>query len=71
MSKRLKPCPFCGGKADGPRVCMGLVHPEKIPALWIIECKKCNAEVYSSESEEATTKAWNTRAEQAIKEIKQ
>jgi len=52
MSKQLKPCPFCGGKAS---VC-----------LFSVSCEDCNAttgpETYDTMADDAPwVTAWNTR----------
>lgn len=53
---KLKPCPFCGGKADF--------------ATWIFEggkkeysvmCDDCDADVYSCETKEEAAEKWNRR----------
>lgn len=62
MGNKLKPCPFCGGKAS-----VFEYIPDKAVA---IRCDRCGATVYSSaasNSEEMLTAKWNHR--QAIKEI--
>ena len=53
----LKPCPFCGGKAN----------KVKFGQIQMFECKKCRAVVSfcGAESEPKATKAWNRRAENA------
>lgn len=55
-ANKLKPCPFCGGKAHIMK--MGYPH-------WIY-CEKCGAKVHGGvvgekEGEEASIKAWNRR----------
>lgn len=49
---KLKPCPFCGGKAivDGCD-----------DTLWIVICKECNASIGYKETEQEAIDAWNTR----------
>lgn len=53
---KLKPCPFCGGKA---RI-MNAGYPH-----WVY-CTKCGAKVhggkFGEEGEKASKKAWNRRA---------
>ena len=53
---KLKPCPFCGGKAGF--------------ATWILEggkkeysvmCDGCDADVYPCETKEAAAEKWNRR----------
>lgn len=62
MECKLKPCPFCGGKAS-----VFEYIPDKAVA---IRCDRCGATVYSSaasDSEEMLTAKWNHR--QAITDI--
>lgn len=57
MSKlpQLKPCPFCGGKAQlKPMGGKGSTH------AWI-ECSKCEAEINWYTTLEAAIEAWNQR----------
>ncbi len=57
MNVKLKPCPFCGGKAE---VLNGCTCYE--PDDYWISCKKCEAETRIYDSEAAAIAAWNTRA---------
>ena len=52
--EKLKPCPFCGEKAEL------LVVPDK-SMKWLVRCKKCfaNNGVFSSDHD--AVEAWNTR----------
>ena len=62
MGNKLKPCPFCGGKAS-----VFEYIPDKTVA---IRCDRCGATIYhsaASYAEEMLTAKWNHR--QAIKEI--
>lgn len=54
MNDKLKPCPFCGGKAiiDGCD-----------ETLWITICKKCNASIDYKETKQDAIDAWNRRIE--------
>lgn len=54
MSDKLKPCPFCGGKAiiDGCD-----------DTLWIVICKECNASIGYKETEQEAIDAWNSRVQ--------
>ena len=61
-NKKLKPCPFCGGKAS-----IYTYIPDKTVA---IRCDRCGATIYSSAAsdlEEVIIRKWNHR--QAITEI--
>ena len=56
----LKPCPFCGGKAD-------IEHKRNL-LTWIVQCSNnsCQASYMIGadfETEEAAIEAWNRRAE--------
>ncbi len=58
MSKELKPCPFCGGRA---KVYKGhSLYADKIPTC--IFCTKCGAQTLLCRLEQAP-KLWNTRTE--------
>ena len=62
VEHKLKPCPFCGGKAS-----VFEYIPDKAVA---IRCDRCGATVYSSaasDSEEMLIAKWNHR--QAIRDI--
>lgn len=52
MSDKLKPCPFCGGKAivDGCD-----------DTLWSVICEKCNASIDYNETKQDAIIAWNSR----------
>ena len=54
MSDKLKPCPFCGGRAiiDGCD-----------ETLWIVICKECNASIGYKETKQDAIDAWNWRIE--------
>lgn len=57
----LKPCPFCGGKAE--------IEYKRNLLTWIVQCSNnsCPASYMIGadfETEEATIEAWNRRAEQ-------
>ena len=55
MSKRLKPCPFCGS----PSVTIQARHPSILP--YFAECSTCDARGARREDREAAIAAWNTR----------
>ncbi len=51
MTEKLKPCPFCGGKAE--------IEGERI--FWV-SCQECCAESNSFIELEEAIEAWNRRA---------
>ena len=52
MNKELKPCPFCGGRAE---------KEWGIPSIFWIKCTGCGVEGSQHGSLEEAIKAWNTR----------
>lgn len=57
MTDKLKPCPFCGSKAD--------FEPKEITfyGVWI-KCPQCGIELHNIyETREDAANAWNRRAE--------
>lgn len=52
--KKLKPCPFCGGKPRIIRIGHTKVH--------YIECAECRAKTKQAESKDSAIEAWNRRA---------
>lgn len=57
----LKPCPFCGGKAE----LMKIDIPE-MRIFWRAECRNCGASTwYRLTEREFAEKAWNRRADNA------
>lgn len=53
QSESLKPCPFCGGKADTM-----MYHT---PPRWSVGCIGCAAQFVGPETEEEAIAAWNRR----------
>lgn len=49
---KLKPCPFCGGKA----ICMNAGS-----GVYYIRCKCCGSITQTSLGKQLATKAWNRR----------
>lgn len=58
MNKELKPCPFCGGKANVEQF---------TTKLFAVVCEKCEAETDSYFHKQEAINAWNTRAENTCK----
>ena len=56
MGDKLKPCPFCGGKA-------AIGHSASVYLDIRVYCKRCGAETGMYTSEIKAANAWNTRAE--------
>lgn len=64
MSKKLKPCPFCGGEAKLVLEFqyLGIMH---VKELFYARCSECGTRVSGStfwDSEEEAIAAWNRRA---------
>lgn len=55
MATELKPCPFCGGKADVYAV---TEYPHRVN----IRCVKCGMSGATYTNEKKAAAAWNTRA---------
>lgn len=56
MSKsKLKPCPFCGGKAEL------LIVPSDPSSKWVVVCKNKCYNQFPHDSEEEAVEAWNNR----------
>lgn len=55
MMSKLKPCPFCGGKAV-----LTLSHCQD--GTYVVGCVDCNCEMDYMETKEETIEAWNRRA---------
>lgn len=75
MSERLKPCPFCGGKAELTYCKVPMERPYGLPKYLgdlleaFVECTKCHAKTeYIRENihicaDEEAIKLWNKRKE--------
>lgn len=78
VNDKLKPCPFCGGKAktydyEGKRDIydpdtLGYVDTEYF-TRWGCGCEVCGAMVPEKRSEEEAIEAWNTRTERTCKQV--
>ena len=61
MTEKLKPCPFCGGKAKLQRDVIGLLFK---PRLWYsVRCSWCEISTVKSNSRDFVIECWNRRAE--------
>ena len=70
MSEKLKPCPFCGGKARLEAIDFDDDYPTNLSeAIWWVMCTKCGAHTdeYSTPTEAEAIAAWNTRAERTCR----
>lgn len=59
MNEKLKPCPFCGGKAK-------LVETYVEKGIWVysVDCSNCKTRQQVSKTEEEAINAWNTRVKE-------
>ena len=55
MSKKLKPCPFCGGEAFYIKIMGNYEKPHEI------YCSKCDGAITEGRSEKQVVTNWNTR----------
>lgn len=53
----LKPCPFCGGKAELN------VYPFDTRNEYQVECENCFCQTYVYDTEQDAIEAWDRRAE--------
>lgn len=58
----LKPCPFCGGKAD-------IYEPDVDIETHLVYCTKCQAETQLFAKREEAIEAWNRRADEQTKPL--
>lgn len=56
MMKRIKPCPFCGNRADAVEEAVMYA-----PIMQAVECGKCQARGPDKGTEEEAVAAWNDR----------
>lgn len=54
---KLKPCPFCGSKAERHQ-CGHSIAPA---GDWFVQCMKCFASTEIQETQGEATRAWNRR----------
>lgn len=57
MSIVLKPCPFCGGTANGHRI----YDSRRGGAVCWVRCEKCECSLNAFNSPEPAAKQWNAR----------
>lgn len=62
MSEKLKPCPFCGGKAEFVIYWGGFTARRFIS---VVRCTKCRANSGEWKQKPKAIKAWNRRATDA------
>lgn len=60
MDTKLKPCPFCGGKAKVYETNLGM----DCFSWWNVECNDCEASMEGFGSERVAIRVWNTRIEE-------
>lgn len=58
--EKLKPCPFCGGKASIDEITANPFSNED-ESMWAVGCEKCNIGWYKETEAEAIA-TWNRRA---------
>ena len=63
---KLKPCPFCGGKAEINVDREAVEDTEKRHWAYTVVCKRCCATSGLTYLPEKAREAWNRRAEQVI-----
>lgn len=66
-TKKLLPCPFCGGEADLEHYTVGTWDdPED---RYEVDCTRCNASIESQSTEAEAVEAWNKRAETTVETL--
>lgn len=58
MSESLKPCPFCGGRADFVKIKVGKIIKK---TGYFVKCRSCRASTGAHLTAEEAIAAWNTR----------
>ena len=58
VKKELKPCPFCGGDAQGS------VEYYKDDQWFFVHCTRCNARIDGEASKESARRTWNSRVKE-------
>jgi len=62
---KLKPCPFCGGKAESYRASERRLYADgSIDVDWVVDCSKCNANIELHPNQVEAEEAWNSRTAQ-------
>jgi len=63
MDKELKPCPFCGGKADKVWIPTAMSIPNITTGGFAISCSTCYAvQLTGAKTKEEAINKWNNRS---------